>query len=112
MGARLGELEQLLLMAVMRNEGTASGIEIAEEVRSKTGRVVLPGAIYTVMERLRARELVTSHTGDKAPERGGRPRKYYSLTPAGELELAASYSAIENMAAGIKKRLSELSEGA
>ena len=110
MKEKLGELEQLMLMAVLRRGGTASGLEIANEIEDRTGRVVIPGSIYTIMERLNQSGLVTSFTGDNAPERGGRRRKYYAITSEGEFKLAESYQAIQSMTDGIRKRLNDLAK--
>ena len=105
MGSSLGELEQLLLMALLRREGEASGIDLREELHERTGREVLPGAVYTIMERLRGRGHVTSFTGETTPARGGRRRKYYRITTEGERALARSFRQVEQMAEGIADRL-------
>jgi DNA-binding PadR family transcriptional regulator len=107
----LGELEQLLLMALLRRGGEASGIDLREELEERTGRVVLPGAVYTIMERMLSRGLLTSFTGEATPERGGRRRKYYRLQPEGARELARSYRQVRRMADGIRNELDELLEG-
>jgi PadR family transcriptional regulator PadR len=105
MAGTLGELEQLLLMALLRRGREASGIDLREELRDQTGRVVLPGAVYTIMERMLGRGLVTSFTGEATPARGGRRRKYYRLTEQGEVAVARSYQQVERMAEGISDRL-------
>lgn len=105
MAGPLGELEQLLLMALLRRGGEASGVDLREELDQQAGRSVLPGAVHTIMERMRGRGLVTAFTGEAAPVRGGRRRKYYRITPAGEGVLAASYRQVERMAEGITDRL-------
>ncbi len=105
MGGTLGELEQLLLMAILRLGGEPSGIDLRDVLRAQTGRVVLPGAVYTIMERMLGRGLVTSFTGDATPARGGRRRKYYRLTAEGEEAVALSYRQVERMAEGISDRL-------
>ncbi len=105
MTGALGELEQLLLIGLLRRDGEASGIDLRGEIRDRTGRTVAPGAVYTIMERLLTRGLVTSFTGETTPERGGRRRKYYRITSDGRLELARSYRQVERMADGIADRL-------
>ncbi len=105
MGGTLGELEQLLLMALLQLDGEASGIDLRAELAHRAGRRVLPGAVYTIMERLRERGLVTSFTGEATPKRGGRRRKYYRMAPSGERALAASYRQVDQMAEGIVDRL-------
>lgn len=109
---RLGELEQLLLLALMRLGGEASGIDLRAELEERTGRSVLPGAVYNVMTRLLKRDLVESFVGDEVPERGGRRRKYYRMAPAGERALAESYSQVERMAEGVAERLRRLANDA
>ena len=47
-----------------------------------------------------------------APARGGRRRKYYRLTNAGELALAESYRRVERMADGLTDHLKALLEDA
>ena len=64
------------------------------------------------MERLRGRGLVTSFTGDSAPERGGRRRKYYRMTASGEEELARTYRQVDAMADGLRERLLDRPEQA
>lgn len=110
-GGRLGELEQLLLMALVRRDGEASSVDLREELEERAGRDVLPGAIYTIMERMLDRGLVSAYTGEATPERGGRRRKYYRLEPAGERALARSYRQVRRMAEGIGPRLERALEG-
>lgn len=102
----LGELEQLLLMALLRRGDRASGIDLREELQERTGRAVLPGAAYMIMERLCEQGLVSSSTGGATPQRGGRRRKYYRIEPKGELALAQSYEQVRIMAQGLGARLS------
>lgn len=102
---RLGELEQLLLMALLRLDGEASGVRLRQELQDRADRSVLPGAVYTVMERMAGRGLVTSFTADATPQRGGRRRKVYRLSSQGERELARSYRQVHRLAEGLTERL-------
>lgn len=110
MAGPLGELEQLLLLALLRLEGEASGADLREELEHRIGRTVLPGAVYTIMERMVERGLIGAFTTDSAPARGGRPRKYYRMRRAGERALAESYQQVRGMAAGLDERLRRLGE--
>ena len=56
---------------------------IAKEIETTGKRSVLLGAIYTALDRLEENGLVTSSYGDPTPERGGRAKKLFSVTPAG-----------------------------
>lgn len=110
MGRVLGELEQLLLLALLRAGGDAAGIELRDDLERRAGRSVLPGAVYTIMERLRERGLVAAYTAEATPERGGRRRKHYTLQPAGEAALAKAYGQVAAMADGVEDRLRALLE--
>lgn len=108
--AYLGEFEQLILYSVLLLEHDAYGVAIRESIEERTGRAVSSGAIYTTLGRLEERGLVTSRVGE--PDAGpGRPRKYYTLKPAGARALKESYETIQAMSGGLIPRLSELAEG-
>jgi DNA-binding PadR family transcriptional regulator len=106
----LGEFEQVVLFAIARMKGEAHSAAIIEEIESRADRRVSPGALYTVLERLEAKGMVTSWIGDSTPERGGRRRKVYRLLPEGARELRASYESLRKMASGVLQHLDELAE--
>lgn len=110
--ASLGELEQVLLWALVRLDGEAHGAAIALELEERLGRRVAPGALYTVLERLQEKGYVEAWIGDSGPERGGRRRKVYRLLPEGARELRAWYDGIRGLADGALERLDALAEGA
>ena len=101
----LGEFEQLLLLAVVHLDEDAYGTRIRETIARRTGRTVSPGAIYTALDRLERRKLVTSSLGDPTPERGGKRKRYYRLQPAGVALLRRSQDALGRMARGLKPKL-------
>lgn len=102
---RLGEFEQLLLFALLHLEAEAWGRRIRELVLERTGREVSPGALYTTLDRLEDQGLVVSFLGEGTPARGGRRRRHYRLTPAGQEALASSWSTMWAMAEGVLDRL-------
>lgn len=106
----LGDLEQLILFALLRLEGEGHGATIAGAIEDHMGRRVAPGAIYTVLHRLEAKGFVESWIGDSTPERGGRPRKVYRLLPEGARELRRWYAGIRGLASGMLGRLDDLAE--
>lgn len=105
MDTRLGEFEQLLLFALLRLGDDAYGVTLRRELETRTSRVVSAGAIYTAMERLEARGLVSSVIGEPTPQRGGKRKKYYRLEKAGARALARSYEALHEMARGVIPKL-------
>jgi DNA-binding PadR family transcriptional regulator len=106
----LGELEQLILFAVIALGDDAYGAAIRAHIEERTGRIVSSGAISTTLGRLAERRLVVGRVGTPVPGRAGRPRKYYALTPAGARDLHQSYTTIRAMAGGLRRRLDALAE--
>lgn len=65
--------------------GDGYGLELIERVKDRTdGRVILhQGSVYPALRALERQGLVESYEGKPIPERGGRPRIYYTLTREG-----------------------------
>jgi len=100
-----GEFEQLVLLAILRLADRAYGVPIVEEIRRRTERSVKRGAVYVVLRRLLAKKLVVARMGDPTPERGGRARRYFTVTPAGLAALAESRRALLRMWDGLQPLL-------
>jgi DNA-binding PadR family transcriptional regulator len=90
----LGEFEQMVLLSIMRLREEAFGLAIKDELESTAGRSPSSGALYTTLDRLERKGLLESYAGDSSSERGGRPRRYVKLTPAGQEMLARSRSTL------------------
>jgi DNA-binding PadR family transcriptional regulator len=104
----LGEFEQLLLFAIVRLEDEAYGNAIRQEIETRTGRAVSPGAIYTVLERMESKGLVTSEVTEATPARGGRRMRRYAIEPLGARALQETYASLRRMAQGLGPKLDEL----
>lgn len=111
MARALGEFEQLILFALVELDDAAYGASIGRAIERRTGRQVSAGAIYTALDRLMTRSLVTAEVGEPTPERGGRRRKYYRLKPEGALELSRSVDVIRSMSDGLIPKLETLTGG-
>lgn len=79
----LGELEMMLLLAVIHLRDDAYGVPIARELEKLRGREVSAGSVYAALERLEAKGLVVSSIGDPTPERGGKAKRYFRITRQG-----------------------------
>jgi PadR family transcriptional regulator, regulatory protein PadR len=101
----LGEFEQLLLFALVQLEGDAYGGRIREAIEGRTGRSVSPGAIYTALDRMEQRGLVSSTLGEATAQRGGKRKRYYRIEPAGAELLRQSHEALTKMARGLAPKL-------
>jgi PadR family transcriptional regulator PadR len=105
MSENLGEFEQLVMCAVLRLDDDAYGASVRDELKDRAARDVSPGAIFTTLERLGARGLVTSRYGEPTPERGGRRKRFYRLTADGRRALARSLDTVKRMARGLEPKL-------
>ena len=102
----LGEFEQLVLLALVAlPEDECYGVPIRELIEQRTGRALSAGAIYTALERLTTRGLVSSTLGEPTAERGGRPKRMYRLETAGARELARSVRTLQGMSEGLLPQL-------
>jgi PadR family transcriptional regulator PadR len=101
----LGDFELLVLLAILRADGNAYGGSILKELRGRSGRSVSRGALYVTLGRLEAKGYVSSRTGDPAPARGGRPRRYYVVRPSGLSLLRESLDALRRMTSGLALKL-------
>jgi PadR family transcriptional regulator PadR len=102
----LGEFEQLVLFAVLQQD-EPYGVTIRDVIEERTGRRASAGSVYTTLERLEARGLVSSHWGEPTAERGGKRKRFYRVKPAGREALARSWRAMRAMARGAAPKLGE-----
>ena len=79
----LTDFELIVLLAVLRLGDNAYGVPIAKEIEQTAGRTVLLGAIYAGLDRLEGNGMVTSSHGDPTAVRGGRAKRYFSVTRKG-----------------------------
>jgi PadR family transcriptional regulator PadR len=98
----LGELEHIVLLAVLRLGEDAYGVPIRLEIERRTARALTVGALYRTLDRLEAKGYVTSWFGDPTPERGGRSRRYFRARPLGIRALRASREALAAMWDGVE----------
>jgi len=98
----LGELEQLVLLAVLRIDGGAYAVTIRDEIETRAGIGVLRGSVYVTLDRLERKGWVSSRMGDPLPERGGKARRYFRLTAAGRRALRESRRAYGRMWEGLE----------
>jgi PadR family transcriptional regulator, regulatory protein PadR len=84
---RLGEFEEIVLLTVAILNGEAYGVSIIEEIETRTDRNVSLGAIQTVLKRLEHKGLVQSAFGEATKVRGGKRKRYYSITGEGKKTL-------------------------
>jgi DNA-binding PadR family transcriptional regulator len=101
----LGEFEHIVLLAILRLGDEAYAIPIREEIEERTGRAVARGALYTALERLETKRFLRSRMSDPLPERGGRSRRYFTVTAAGLSAMRTSRRSLLRRWQGLEGRL-------
>lgn len=98
--ARLGEVEQLVLLAVLRLEGDAYAVPIRAVIKRDADVALSRGSIYITLDRLEQKGLVESWFGDPTAEPGGKARRLYRIRPAGLSALRSVRNAVDRLAVG------------
>lgn len=101
-GTFLGDFEHLVLLAVLRCGDEAYGLPIRDEIIERTGRTVSTGAVYTTLERLERKGLLSSRVTPGGEAREHRPRRVYTLTGSAFDALAVTRAAIASMSRGLR----------
>jgi PadR family transcriptional regulator, regulatory protein PadR len=101
----LGEFEYAVLLAILHLDEAAYAVPIRELIEQRTSRPVARGALYTGLDRLEAKGCLRSRMGDPTDERGGKARRYYSVTPAGLKAIRATHGALASMTRGLESVL-------
>ncbi len=98
----LAEFELLVMLAALRlGADEAYTVSIADDIRTRTGRSVRRANVYTTLQRLEQKGLVSSARGEPRAERGGRPPRLVTVEPAGLAAVRATTDAIRAMAGGL-----------
>jgi PadR family transcriptional regulator PadR len=97
----LGEFEQVVLLAILRLDDNAYGVTIRQEILECTDRRIAPGALYNSLDRLEEKGMVKSRFGDPTPQRGGRPKRLFVVTPDGLEAVSRSLRAYQKLTKGI-----------
>ncbi len=106
----LAEFELLVMLAALRlGRDEAYTVSIAEDIRRRTGRSVRRANVFTTLQRLETKGLVSTRLGEARPERGGRPRRLVALKPAGLAAVRATTEAIRAMVGDLGDVVGEIS---
>ncbi|MFC2160055.1 PadR family transcriptional regulator [Acidobacteriota bacterium] len=84
--------ESIHLLAILRLEDDAYGVTIKEEISEMTNREISYGTLYSYLDQLFKKDLVTKISGNPTHERGGRRKIYYKMTAHGAKALQAAYT--------------------
>ena len=96
----LGVLEEQIVVAVLRTQGEAYGMNVRREIERVTGRDLAIGAVYATLDRLEAKGLLTSSRviGE------GPTRRLFAVSRVGARALAETRAMRERLWQGVDVR--------
>ena len=97
LGVPLGVLEEQVLVAVLRTDADAYGMEVRREIERVTGRDLAIGAVYATLDRLESKDLLRS----RRTFGNGPSRRRFGLTRAGARALAETRAMRDRLWAGV-----------
>ncbi|HLZ16472.1 MAG TPA: helix-turn-helix transcriptional regulator [Cyclobacteriaceae bacterium] len=86
-GTNLGEFEELVLLTIASLVNDAYSVAICDEMERHTGRSAKLGVVHAVLNRLEEKGLIKSKLGEATKARGGKRKRFYSLTIPGKTAL-------------------------
>lgn len=101
MPTHLGQLELLVLLALLRLGENGYGVPVRKEIARTAGRRLTFATIYATLSRLEEKGLISGRLGEPGPGRGGRRKKFFVLSRAGTVALKRDLRAVERMTSGI-----------
>lgn len=84
---QLGEFEEIVLLTVGVLYDNAYGVAIKEEIERRLERKVSVGALQSALRRMEEKGFLDSRTGEPTSKRGGKPKRYFSMTSFGRAAL-------------------------
>jgi PadR family transcriptional regulator, regulatory protein PadR len=105
----LAEFELLVLLAALRlGPDEAYTVSIADDITRRTGRSVRRANVYTTLQRLERKELVSTRLSEPRPERAGRPRRLVDVTSDGRAAVRTTTKGIAAMTAGLSDLIGDV----
>ncbi|MCR9250781.1 MAG: PadR family transcriptional regulator [bacterium] len=89
----LGEFEEIVLLLVAAQNNEAYGLSITNAIIEKLNRKVTMSSVHTALYRLEEKGFVQSSIGGATAERGGRRKRFFSITATGKSALKESREA-------------------
>ena len=84
---QLGEFEEVVLLTVGVLYDEAYGVAIKEEIERRLERSVSVGALQSALRRMEKKGYLESREGESTEQRGGRPKRYFTITAYGKKAL-------------------------
>ena len=81
---KIGEFEELVLMTVIVLQEEAYGVAIKQELEDRLNNKISVGSIQSALKRMEEKGYLRSKFGEATAKRGGKRKRIYSATPAGQ----------------------------
>jgi DNA-binding PadR family transcriptional regulator len=98
----LGTFELTVLLAVARLGDDAYGLAVRRDVSERMRRDYSVGAVYTTLQRLEDKGLISSRATEPLPIRGGRSRRQFKVTAAGHRSIREAQRVAASAWAGVR----------
>ena len=98
----LGDLEEIVLLALARCEPEAYGMRIRQEIEDQSRRSVAIGAVYASIERLEDKGYIRPAEAPGGPNRDARARRFFAITPAGSRALEETAALRDRLWRGLR----------
>ncbi len=87
---KLGDFEETILLLVGILGEEAYAVKVAIEFENQTQRAISIGAVHSTLNRLTEKGFLTSEMTGATSERGGRRKRVFEITAAGQTALSDS----------------------
>ncbi len=102
----LGEFELLVMLASLHlGPDEAYTVSIADVIEARGRRRVRTANVYTAVQRLESKGLVSTRLGESRPERGGKPRRLVTVLPEGVDAVRTTTRAVRELSVGLEDAL-------
>lgn len=95
------DFEQQVLLAVWRLGTEAYGASVRDELEERTGREIAQGAVYVTLVRLEKKGMLTSRLSDPTPVRGGKAKRFFTITATGMKGVQAARAVMDRLWDGL-----------
>ena len=96
-GSHLGDLEELILLALLRLGPEAHGGLVRDELDERADRTVSVSTVYVTLMRLEEKGYARSWLGEPTEERGGKAKRHFAVSAEGLAALEATRDVRERM---------------
>ena len=98
---RLAEFEFRVLLTVLRCGDDAYAVAVYDDLKARSRQSVSLGAVYITLDRLGRKGLLSSRLGEPTAARGGRAKRYYTVTKRGVSLLRIECGAMQRLWSGL-----------